>query len=48
MNKIVFVENRKAYHDYEVLDTLEVGIELFGVEVKSIINRASSLSGAYV
>ena len=29
-------KNRKAYHDYEVLDTYEVGIELTGTEVKSL------------
>lgn len=29
-------ENRKAYHDYFVLDTYEAGIELVGTEVKSI------------
>lgn len=29
-------ENRKANHDYFVLDTYEAGIELVGTEVKSI------------
>lgn len=29
-------QNKKAYHDYFVLDTYEAGIELFGTEVKSI------------
>ena len=28
--------NKKARHDYFVLDTYEAGIELFGTEVKSI------------
>jgi SsrA-binding protein len=28
--------NRKAYHDYEVVDTLEAGIVLTGTEIKSI------------
>ena len=28
--------NRKAFHDYFVLDRFEAGIELFGTEVKSI------------
>ena len=28
--------NRKAYHDYFVLEKLEAGIELFGTEVKSV------------
>ena len=34
--------NRKAYHDYFVLDRYEAGIELFGTEVKSI--RAGTLN----
>ena len=29
-------QNKKAYHDYFVLETAEAGIELFGTEVKSI------------
>lgn len=29
-------QNKKAYHDYFVLDRFEAGIELFGTEVKSI------------
>lgn len=29
-------QNKKAYHEYFVLEKLEAGIELFGTEVKSI------------
>ena len=29
-------QNKKAFHDYFVLETYEAGIELFGTEVKSI------------
>jgi SsrA-binding protein len=29
-------ENRKAFHDYQVLETFEAGIALLGTEVKSI------------
>ena len=29
-------QNKKAYHDYFILETYEAGIELFGTEVKSI------------
>ena len=32
----VIADNRKAYHDYHVLDTWEAGIALLGTEVKSI------------
>ncbi len=35
-------QNKKAYHDYFVLDTYEAGIELFGTEVKSV--RAGKLN----
>lgn len=30
------VTNKKAYHDYFVLEKYEAGIELFGTEIKSI------------
>ena len=29
-------QNKKAFHDYFVLETYEAGIELFGTEVKSV------------
>ena len=29
-------ENRKAYHDYHILETFETGVVLLGTEVKSI------------
>lgn len=35
-------QNKKAYHDYFVLQTYEAGIELFGTEVKSV--RAGKLN----
>ena len=34
-NRMV-AQNKKAYHDYFVLETYEAGIELFGTEVKSV------------
>mgnify|MGYP003327750683 CR=1 FL=1 len=43
----VFAENRKARHDYTVLETIECGIVLTGTEVKSVRHGAVSLSGAY-
>ena len=39
--------NRKAFHDYFVLDRYEAGIELFGTEVKSIRAGALNLKDAY-
>lgn len=32
----VIARNKKAYHDYFVLETYEAGIELYGTEIKSI------------
>ena len=43
----VFAENRKARHDYTVLDTIECGIVLTGTEVKSVRHGEVSLAGSY-
>lgn len=43
----VFAENRKARHDYTVLEALECGIVLSGTEVKSVRNGGVSLAGSY-
>ena len=43
----VFAENRKARHDYAVLETLECGIVLSGTEVKSVRRGGVSLAGSY-
>ena len=43
----VFAENRKARHDYTVLENLECGIQLSGTEVKSIRRGGVSLAGSY-
>ena len=39
--------NRKAFHDYFILDRYEAGIELFGTEVKSIRAGTLNLKDAY-
>ena len=39
--------NRRARFDYEILDTLEAGIELRGPEVKSLRAGKASLNEAY-
>jgi SsrA-binding protein len=41
-------KNPRAHFDYEILDTLEAGIELFGHEVKSAKLGNVSLKGSYV
>ena len=43
----IFAENRKARHDYTVLETIECGIVLSGTEVKSVRHGAVSLAGSY-
>lgn len=40
-------KNRRAYYDYEILETLECGIVLVGTEVKSIINGKCNLEGSW-
>lgn len=39
--------NRKARHDYAVLETLETGIQLTGTEAKSMRAGGGSLAGSY-
>jgi SsrA-binding protein len=40
--------NRKAYHNYHILDSLEAGMVLTGTEIKSIRAGRVSLGDAYV
>jgi SsrA-binding protein len=40
--------NRKAYHEYHILETYEAGIQLMGSEVKSIREGNISLKESYV
>jgi len=46
MEKVV-ATNRKAYHDYQVLETLEAGIALLGTEVKSLREGRANLKDSY-
>ncbi|KKQ26777.1 MAG: SsrA-binding protein, partial [Candidatus Nomurabacteria bacterium GW2011_GWA1_37_20] len=43
-----YAENRKAQFNYEILEKYEAGIELLGVEVKSVRGGQMSLEGAFV
>ncbi len=40
-------ENRKAHHDYFVIETYEAGVELFGTEVKSLRAGGVNLKDSY-
>jgi SsrA-binding protein len=42
------VKNRKAFHDYDILDSFEAGIVLQGTEVKSLKSHHGSLQDSYV
>ncbi|MBX7167163.1 MAG: SsrA-binding protein SmpB [Pirellulales bacterium] len=46
-NERLIAQNRRARHEYEVLDTLECGIVLVGSEVKSLRNGRISLDEAH-
>jgi len=40
-------ENRKAFHDYHILETFEAGIVLVGTEVKSIREGSANLRDSF-
>lgn len=42
------VQNKKARHDYFILETYEAGIELVGTEVKSVRQGKMNLKDSYV
>jgi SsrA-binding protein len=44
----IIAQNKKAFHDYEILERLEAGIVLLGSEVKSIRKGEISLADSYV
>jgi SsrA-binding protein len=43
----IICRNKRAFHDYEIHDTLECGVVLTGTEVKSLRDGHSSLEDAY-
>jgi SsrA-binding protein len=44
----IITENRKAWHDYHILDKYEAGIVLVGSEVKSLRKGSANLKDSYV
>ena len=40
-------ENRKAFHDYHIVETFEAGVALVGTEVKSLRTNGASLAQAH-
>ena len=43
----VIARNRKAFHDYEILETCEAGIVLVGTEVKSCREHSVQLQDCF-
>lgn len=43
----IIAKNRKAFHEFEILDTWEAGIVLLGTEVKALRNGRASLGDSY-
>ena len=44
----IICQNKKASHDYFLLDTYEAGIKLKGTEIKSIREGKTNINDAYV
>lgn len=46
--KSLVFKNKKAFHDYEILDTLEAGIVLEGSEVKAVREGRVNLKDSFI
>ena len=44
----IVCQNKKAYHDFSIEETVEAGIQLLGTEVKSLREGKSNLKDSYV
>lgn len=44
----IVASNKKAYHDYFILDTYEAGLELQGTEIKSIRKGNTNLKDSFI
>ena len=43
----IIATNRKAFRDFEIIETIEAGIELKGSEVKSLRDKSASLNEGF-
>jgi SsrA-binding protein len=43
----IIAKNKKAYHDYEIVEKFEAGIVLLGSEVKALRAKRANLNDAY-
>jgi SsrA-binding protein len=48
LNHRDLVSNRKALHNYQIIETFEAGIVLLGTEIQSLRHHQGSLQEAYV
>ena len=48
MGRTMKIINRKAFHNYQITERLEAGINLLGSEVKAIREGMADLSGSFV
>ncbi len=46
-NSVLISKNKKAYHDYQVLEEFEAGIQLVGSEVKSLRENGCNLRDSH-
>lgn len=46
--RVIVTQNRKARHDYSIVDTFEAGMVLVGSEVKSLRAKTANLQDAFV
>ncbi len=46
-SKRILLKNKKAYHDYTILETFEAGIVLRGTEVKSLRAQKAQMQDSY-
>ncbi|MCI9093711.1 MAG: SsrA-binding protein SmpB [Coprobacillus sp.] len=44
----IISQNKKAFHDYFILETYEAGIELKGTEIKSVRKGSTNLKDAFI
>ena len=47
MSDTLIASNRRAYYDYEILETIEAGLVLQSSEIKSIRDHRVNLAGSY-
>lgn len=47
-NKNLVFKNKKAFHDYEILDTFEAGVVLEGSEVKAAREGRVNLKDSFI